>query len=164
MDRNTTIGLVLLGLILTVFSVINQPSKEDYKKSKKNKTELSKNSKSAQEKDKTKVVSGNTGNDTPEFTAKPVANIKGEIIRIENEKLIVDLNTKGGLVSAVYLKEFKSYNDFSKKKNLPLCLFKDGDNRNQLVFPYKNGTFRSATHVFNILKKSQNSIVFELEL
>jgi YidC/Oxa1 family membrane protein insertase len=164
MDRNTTIGLVLLGLILTVFSVINQPSKEDYKKSKKTKTELSKNSKSAQEKDKTKVVSGNTGNDTPEFTAKPVANIKGEIIRIENEKLIVDLNTKGGLVSAVYLKEFKSYNDFSKKKNLPLCLFKDGDNRNQLVFPYKNGTFRSATHVFNILKKSQNSIVFELEL
>lgn len=164
MDRNTTIGLVLLGLILTVFSVINQPSKEDYKKSKKTKTELSKNSESEQEKDKTKVVSQNTGNDTPELSEKDVKPVKGEIIRIENDKLIVDLNTKGGLISAVYLKDYKSYRDFSKKKNAPLCLFKEGDNRNQLVFPYKNGTFRSATHVFNILKKSQNSIVFELEL
>jgi hypothetical protein len=39
MDRNTTIGLVLLGLILTVFSIINQPSKEDVKKKKPAKTE-----------------------------------------------------------------------------------------------------------------------------
>jgi len=29
MDRNTTIGLVLIGLILTVFTVFNQPDAED---------------------------------------------------------------------------------------------------------------------------------------
>lgn len=163
MDKSTTIGLVLLGLILTVFSIVNQPSKEALKKKKSAKTEQKITKESS--KDKTKVVDKNSGNDTPDIPKK-IANteVKGEIIRLENDKLIVDFNTKGGLVSAVYLKEFKSYKDFAKKKNNPLCLFKDGDNRNQLIFPYKNQTFRSASYNFNILKKSQNSIVFQLEL
>ena len=32
MDRNTTIGLILIGLLLTVFTIVNQPSKEDIEK------------------------------------------------------------------------------------------------------------------------------------
>ena len=35
MDRNTTIGLILIGLILTLFTVINQPSNEEIAKAKK---------------------------------------------------------------------------------------------------------------------------------
>jgi len=35
MDRNTTIGLILIGLLLTVFTIVNQPSKEDIEKAKK---------------------------------------------------------------------------------------------------------------------------------
>ena len=35
MDRNTITGLVLIGLILTVFSIINRPSEEDIKKQQK---------------------------------------------------------------------------------------------------------------------------------
>jgi YidC/Oxa1 family membrane protein insertase len=35
MDRNTLTGLVLIGLILTVFSIFNQPSDEDIKKKAK---------------------------------------------------------------------------------------------------------------------------------
>ena len=31
MDRNSTIGLVLIGLIITVFSVMNQPSESELK-------------------------------------------------------------------------------------------------------------------------------------
>ena len=34
MDRNTLTGLVLIGLVLTIFSIINQPSEEDLKKAK----------------------------------------------------------------------------------------------------------------------------------
>ena len=34
MDRNTLTGLVLIGLVLTIFSIINQPSDEDLKKAK----------------------------------------------------------------------------------------------------------------------------------
>ena len=35
MDRNSTIGLVLIGLIITVFSVMNQPSEADIKAAQK---------------------------------------------------------------------------------------------------------------------------------
>ena len=35
MDRNTTIGLILIGLLLTLFTVINQPSNEEIAKAKK---------------------------------------------------------------------------------------------------------------------------------
>jgi YidC/Oxa1 family membrane protein insertase len=161
MDRNTTIGLVLLGLILTVFSVINQPSQE--KNKKKSKAKIEQIDKAKAQKDKTKVVQANTGNDTPELMKKSVP-VKGEIVKLENDKLIVEFNTKGGQIASVYLKDFSSYKDFAKKKKASLCLFKDGDNRNQLVFPYKNGTFRTGQQQFNVLKKSQSSIVFELEL
>lgn len=34
MDRNTTIGLILIGILLTVFTVMNQPSQEDIQKAK----------------------------------------------------------------------------------------------------------------------------------
>ena len=35
MDRNSTIGLVLIGLIITVFSVMNQPSEAEIKAAQK---------------------------------------------------------------------------------------------------------------------------------
>ena len=35
MDRNTTIGLIIIGLLLTLFTVINQPSNEEIAKAKK---------------------------------------------------------------------------------------------------------------------------------
>ena len=35
MDRNTITGLVLIGLILTVFSIINRPSEEDIEEQQK---------------------------------------------------------------------------------------------------------------------------------
>ena len=48
MDRNTITGLVLIGLILTVFTIVNRPSEEDIKKGHKEelaKKELLKNKK-----------------------------------------------------------------------------------------------------------------------
>ena len=41
MDKNTIIGLVLIGLILSVFTIVNQPSEEEVKvMEKKAKIEL----------------------------------------------------------------------------------------------------------------------------
>jgi len=34
MDRNTTIGLILIGLLLTVFTVMNRPTDEDIQQAK----------------------------------------------------------------------------------------------------------------------------------
>jgi YidC/Oxa1 family membrane protein insertase len=42
MDRNTVIGLVLIGLILSVFTFFNQPSEEEIRK-RKQEVEMAKN-------------------------------------------------------------------------------------------------------------------------
>lgn len=47
---------------------------------------------------------------------------------IENEKLIITFNNRGGKISSVLLKEYQSYNDFKQNNNASLCLFKDEGN------------------------------------
>jgi len=69
MDRNTTIGLILIGLLLTVFTLVNQPSKEDIEKAKKEqaakkKKEHRNEDKKSNHKDVVKY-NANIGNDTP---------------------------------------------------------------------------------------------------
>ncbi|MBU3659221.1 MAG: membrane protein insertase YidC [Flavobacteriales bacterium] len=164
MDRNTLTGLVLIGLILTVFSIFNQPSDEDIKK--KAKTEqLNAKEKEAVKKETAKASSGKSEANASNQVKKHLSeDVKGEIITIENDKLIIDLNTKGGLVAAVYLKNYKSYFDFANKKDKPLCLFKNGDAVNQLVLTSKKGKIYTSKYLFDVKSKSKNAITFELEL
>jgi YidC/Oxa1 family membrane protein insertase len=164
MDRNTLTGLVLIGLILTVFSIFNQPSDEDIKK--KAKTEqINAKEKEASKKETAKVVEAKTNAKAKKQVKEYLdESVKGEIITLENDKLIIDFNTKGGLVAAVYLKNYKSYSDFAKKNDKPLCLFKNGDAVNQLVLPSKKGKIYTSKYLFDVKSKSKNAITFELEL
>ena len=160
MDRNTLTGLVLIGLVLTIFSIINQPSEEDLKKAKieaAQKTER-------EYKEKKSEARGKTAIKTSTKKAGDLAKVvsKGEIIRLENEKLIVEFNTKGGIVAAVYLKDYKSYDDFSKNKDEPICLFRDGDAYNQLVFSLKNQKIYTKNYLFDVSQQTDNKIVFEM--
>ena len=164
MDRNTVVGLVLIGLILTVFSIINQPSAEDLKKQEKAQKELAekkakKNDAGKADAKKAKEKPGDTT-----VVAHPKVEVKGELVKLENEKLIVYFNTKGGQVASVYLKGFKSYADFAAKKDKPLCLFRDGDAKNQLVIPAKKGKIYTSNYLFSIVEKTKNAITFELAL
>lgn len=164
MDRNTLTGLVLIGLILTVFSIFNQPSDEDIKKKAKIE-QVNAKEKAAAKKETTKVAATKNNNDTEKKDkAYLVENVEGEIVTLENDKLIIDFNTKGGLVAAVYLKDYKSYFDFAKKKNKPLCLFKNGDAVNQLVLTSKKGKIYTSKYLFAVKSISKNAITFELEL
>lgn len=220
MDRNTVIGLVMIGLILSVFTIVNQPSAEEIKKQQQEVALKEKEDQEAQEaKDvkkgkKIKVTSNEllekptaigtlipktdangkqisteaglvyvdtiTKRDSivaPKNAASSAlsADETGELIRLENEKLIIDFSTKGGKVAAVYLKEFETYNDYAKKtrkekkekedqKIKPLRLFGEGDAVNELVFPLGNRTIKTGDHLFTIVSQNDNSITFELDL
>ena len=164
MDRNTLTGLVLIGLILTVFSIFNQPSDEDIKK--KAKTEQV-NAKEKADSKKESAKAADIKSDAKEkkqIKEHLDESVKGQIITLENDKLIVDFNTKGGLVAAVYLKNYKSYFDFAKKNDKPLCLFKNGDAVNQLVLTSKKGKIYTSKYLFDVKSKSKNTITFELQL
>jgi len=161
MDKKSIIGLVLIGLILSVFTIVNQPTAEEKAKFAK---EAAKTEAKAGVKAKVADIKEVKASKNAAVQAKhvnPLVIEKGELVRLENEKLIVDFSTQGGKVAAVYLKEFQSYKDFAAKKSkrVPLKLFQDGDASNELVFPINGKDFRTGKLAFEVKKQTKNSIV-----
>lgn len=191
MDRNTVIGLTLIGALLVVFTYMSQPSEKEVQAKQKEQKELALQAKKEADsldkeaKNKPRLVAkkdkdGNqikdekgglvyvnqvTKGDTtivPRVKVPTTVISKGEIVRLESEKLIVDFSTKGGDVSAVQLKEFESYMNFAKNdgKITPLYLFKDGDQKNQLIFNIAGNKYATGNKEFEIVSKSKHKVVF----
>ena len=157
MDRNTTIGLILIGLLLTVFTLVNQPSKEDIEKAKKEqaakkKKEHRNEDKKSNHKDVVKY-NANIGNDTPIPQASQTPVKKAVSVTLENNQLNITLNSKGANVEAVYLKNYKSYDNFAKQRKDALCLFKAGDASNFIIIP---GVLNTENLVFDVIKKNNS--------
>jgi len=82
MDRNTVIGLVLIGVILSVFTIFNQPSEEDIKKEKEKielaekKAKDAKKKKDAKNADKEDVKPDIEGDWTPKLDDEGVQIIE----------------------------------------------------------------------------------------
>ena len=162
MDKNTLIGLILIGLILSVFTIYNKPSD-------KNKLEV-----------KDKVSSIQKDNDTDAILEKPIENtdviekdtaidrpnVKAELKRLENDKLIVDFNTKGAQISSIRLKDFETYKDYAKKDNNiePLIFFQKGDASNGIILPMIDGSnLNTVDEIFNVKYFDDSTIIFELK-
>lgn len=139
MDRNTLTGLVLIGLILTVFTIINKPSEEEIKqkqeaqialaeaeKSKQVKSDLVKASDMAQSKDSIAPKSLDS--------TVTVSLQKDSVFSRSTDKFLIDFSTKGGQIKALYLNEYKSYSDYNQNTDQALCLFANGDHHTSFSF------------------------------
>ena len=156
MDRNSTIGLVLIGLIITVFSVMNQPSESEIKAAQKKEAAAAQKA----EKKNTKAKKATSTVDQANGTSSQVVQ-KGAITIIENKELRIELNSKGGMLAGVYLKSYKSYKDFDDKKDNALCLFEDGDAQNQLVLSTAKGKIYTKDYLFELVKSTKTTAVYE---
>ena len=202
MDKNTILGLGLIGAILVTFTLLNKPKELTKEEIAKQKKELKSAINNAKEKDSSSVVAivedkiasilvpkldknkvqikDETGaliftnTVTKKDTAiAEVANekvktneiVKGEIIRLETDKLAFEFSTKGGILAAVYLKQFQSYTDFASKdkKQIPLKLFGENDAVNELSFPLDGKQFATGNQLFTIVDSSKTGITFELK-
>ena len=171
MDRNTITGLFLIGLVLTIFSVYNQPSQADID-AENRKVELAEKKKVAQDAQtkKEKVIPANQAvKKQTEVAVQPVKeflNVAKEekLYTIENDQLRIELTDRGGQVNAVYLKNYRSYKDYVGKKKEALCLFKAGDATNQLVFDLGDKTIFTANYQCSVIKNDPKAITFELKL
>jgi len=156
MDRNSTIGLVLIGLIITVFSVMNQPSEAEIKAAQK------KEAAAAQKTEKKSKAAKKSGASLEPNTTNASAIVaKGEITTLENENLRIELNSKGGMLAGVYLKKYKNYKDFAANKDNALCLFEDGDAHNQLVLSTAKGKIYTKDYLFELVKSTKTTAVYE---
>lgn len=207
MDRNTLIGLGLIGVILAIFTYVNQPNPEEIRKQQelaqqeleqrqaenKIQEEEEKNEQSEKQNkalpahiiqkldDEGEVIKSDNGavvyfdtiakkdtifSDNTSVTElvekkEEVENFKGEILTISNDKLFVEVNTKGGIVSSVFLKEHQTYDDFMKNKASgevsPLQLF-DSLSQQQLILPRGNETIETGNKAFEVVQSAKDYI------
>lgn len=164
MDRNTLTGLVIIGLLLVGLSLYNQYEQtEQAEKEQQEQLELAKNKPKQTTTSEKQVVADTlkqASSPSPQTIVKTV-NV-GKLVRKETDKFIIDFNTKGGTVAAVYLKNYLNYDDFKESKASPMCLFKSGDHNNTLSFPYGKNQFYATDSVWNVVSESSSNIVFEL--
>lgn len=154
-DKNSIIGLVIIGAILLIFSIISKPSDEEIKAKEKL-------AKAKQEQvDKEKIIeepkriidSSSTLSESTidsSFTQihdsiknletlvkygafADVATGEEKNFIIENEKIKVTISNKGGRVSTVELKEFHTYD------SLPLYLFHEDSSRFNIELTTNDG-------------------------
>lgn len=161
-DKNTLIGLVLIGSIFTIFTVMNKPSKEEIAAAEKKELAiLDEKAKLEKEQKAAKVVATDS---TVTKAKKEVVAKEEKIITLETEKYIVKFNSKGGQIAALSLKGYKSYKDFAEEKNAPMALFKEGDAKNGLVFEYNGKKINTSDLYFNVVSQKDNAIIFEAEV
>ncbi len=174
MDRNTIIGLSLIGALLIGFTYFNKPSDAEIKKAQeKQKKELAAKKKKEAEKKakketkKVDITKNGTASVVSDSAAPaPVVVVKEELVELSSDQLLVKISNKGGVVSSVSLKNFESYDNFAKKdgKITPLVFFDKGDNVNQLEFQYKGNDYRTGNKDFDIVEKTKNKVVLEHKL
>ena len=197
MDKNSLIGLGMIGAILATFMYLQQPSKEDLELQAKEqkKVEIARKEDIAQEaiakaekKEKAaafkKTWVPKLENGTPVLDANGAAvytntttkkdsvlnaisissSEPAKVITLENEKLRVDLSSKGGSVASVILKNYKSYDQFAAKEKAGLVMFDENDAVNQLKFNIDGKAFATGEHNFELVKQTKSSAIFELNL
>ncbi len=185
MDRNTLLGMLLIGAIVVTFSLLNQPSKEEQEAIKRQQDSIvmvekeAKAEAQAQAALRAQAPAANTDIVTEVLSdsLKQVsqqenlglfassANGQEQFHVIENELVKVMLSNKGGSIHSVELKQYKN---FEKK---PLILF-DGDSAHySLNFFAQNRTistrnlyFTPQATSFSVSGEENNSFTFRLSL
>lgn len=144
MDKNTIIGLGLIGAILVVFTFYNKPSEEEMRAKRAEQEQIVQNLKDAGEKSKDLSITETVEEDviTDSLTLlnaennevldslgnvvatevktpvkKSTANVaQEETYQLENSQLDIVLTNKGGGIKSVHLKNHQTYDDYIKNK------------------------------------------------
>lgn len=166
MDRNTLTGLVLIGLLLTVFTIINKPSEEELKQQEAEIAKAKEAKAKSKEKDAVTIDTAKSSNenldlDEQQNTAEKKTELADSLFTRKTDKFTVDFSTKGGQISALYLNDYKSYNNYSKGANEPLCLFTKGDHLTSYSFFDGDQLIQTKNLNFKLKNESNAKVILE---
>ncbi|MBP7180299.1 MAG: membrane protein insertase YidC [Dysgonomonadaceae bacterium] len=184
MDKNSLIGLLLIGAIIVAFSIYNRPSQEQLaaQKRKQDSIQLVEAERARLEvaqrtTDSLTSVPEEQGSVDSFFSASKSAISssdsmsvskpdsvyslpeKEQLIVLENNKIKLKLSTKGGVIHSVMLKDFLRYNKDS-------LYFWEGDEANFNLELYNRNSVKLSTenlYFTPIISSDQNSVIMRLE-
>ena len=166
MDRNTLTGLVLIGLLLTVFTIINKPSEEELKQQEAEIAKAKEAKAKSEEKDSVTVNLAKSSNenidsDQEQNTTEKKTEITDSVFTRKTDKFTVDFSTKGGQISSMYLNDYKTYESYSAESKEALCLFAKGDHLTSYSFYDGDRLIQTKDLNFELKNESNSSVVLE---
>jgi YidC/Oxa1 family membrane protein insertase len=169
MDKNTTIGLVLIFAVLVIFSQINKPSQKEIEAAKHRRDSIEMVRQQAQQEieaqQAAQLTTANLAGSLTDSTQanNELRNIYGdfsvsatgneEFITLENNLMKLTVSTKGGRVYSVELKNYKRYD----KSNL--FLIEGGKSEHNLNFFAQNRNIKTDELFFKPLTVGSSVVV-----
>jgi YidC/Oxa1 family membrane protein insertase len=162
-DKNTIIGISLIAVILIAFNFINRPSKEDIEKAKAQQEQIAQNIDAAntQAADTVKKAKSKSNTKLTDF-ADAYMNEAGQEFVLENDKIRVHINERGGRVGDVFLKNYRTYTAFANSDDAPLQLLTSDNNVNELTFDYQGKKIHTRNLRFEIQEQQDNKLVLRI--
>lgn len=148
MDRNTIVGLVLIFVILIGFSYLTRPNEEQLKRIQEQRdsitrVEAERMALAVEQEKKDFELSQQTDSlKIPSNAIFAQDSLKEEIITLENNKIRLQLSTKGGRIVNVELKEYVTHD------SMPLVLWKEDKSTFGLSFYAKNKQINTEDYLF----------------
>lgn len=169
MDRNSTIGLSLIFLLLIGYYFLNRPNEAELAKQQKfndsialvEKSKLAALEKNTQQSSRQQdSIQQSLLQDSSALTQKFggfAGQVKGEAktLVLENKDIRLSLNTKGGKISQVQLKQFKRADSSS-------LLMLSEQNEHQLVFQTQNTTIETGDFFWSVVSNDAKQVTMRL--
>lgn len=170
MDRNTIIGFILIALLVIAYSIYNTPSKEQLAQEKHVRDSVALAEKQKRIADSLQALQQQSAADTSRVTATiqnsstalfSDSSVSEQSFTIENDLLKLTLSNRGGSITSVELKKYKTYNQ------TPLILFSPENTSFNYLFYVGNEAvetnqilFRPEGKSFSVTGADSNSIAF----
>lgn len=158
MDKNTIIGLVLIAAVLIGFSWYNTNQERNLQNPQAEQTNLPADKQYSQQSHD--YVKNATIDSTDIFFS--ATNGESRDITLQNSKLRVKLNTKGGGIKSVELKEYKSYQDFEAHRDKPLLLYSSKDAKLNFLLDTKGNTTDFSNYYFEPVNVTDSTVTMRL--
>jgi len=171
MDRNSVIGLLLIGGILFAFSIFNSPSKEEIAAAKakqefndslrtvENKAQIAEEIATVSNIDTSAI--GDSLLDSTKVSSN--SSVAEKIYTIENDKLKLEFTSKGGHLQNAYIKEYKSYETYIEESDDYLLLL-DSSSNYGIDIAIDGGTINTKSFDFDVKESSGQSITLSANI
>ena len=156
MDRNTITAVVLMALVVFGFSYWSSRNNTAEQAQTKEATELVEQKKTTANAAAKHVAAATVLDSTGLFAQAKVANDSVKPIILSNDKIEVTIAPKGGQISQVVLKGYKTYEDYKVGNNNDLVLYNSNDASMNFTLETKQLNIATEDLYFKAVNVSKN--------
>ena len=161
MDKNTIIGLVLIGVLLVGFSILSRPSQEQLEAQQHyydSIAQVQQREAELQAKQEAALENERLAKRDSSALFRQALHGTDREVTIENNVASLTLHTKGGVLYQSVLKEYKE-----QDKQTPLTLVRGGDTEMNFLFYNRDEIIETRDYYFTPVQQTDSSVTMRLQ-